>query len=206
MDVSPKQIVSVATAVIPFLEHDDANRALMGSNMQKQAVPLLVTESPIVGTGMEGHAARNSGEVVLARKPGTVVGVGWPEPADNDRSVEKIRSGQDFGIGILVRPDDGGADQWYGVHKFERSNPGTCLSQRIVVRAGDKVDTGDLLADGPSTDQGELALGRNVLVAFMPWEGYNFEDAILISERLVKDDRYTSIHIEEFEVQARDTK
>src|ERR1700722_4960043 len=126
MDVSPKQIVSVATALIPFLEHDDANRALMGSNMQKQAVPLLVSESPIVGTGMEIHAARNSGEMVLARKAGTVVGVGWPEPASNDRSVEKILSGQDSGIGILVRPDDGGPDQWYGVHKFVRSNQGTC--------------------------------------------------------------------------------
>jgi DNA-directed RNA polymerase subunit beta len=178
----------------------------MGSNMQKQAVPLLVSEAPIVGTGMEAHAARNSGEVVLTRKPGVVVGVGWPEPADNDRSVEKIRSGQDFGIGILVRPDDGGADQWYGVHKFVRSNQGTCLSQRIIVKAGDKVDTGDLLADGPSTDNGELALGRNVLVAFMPWEGYNFEDAILISEQVVREDMYTSIHIEEFEVEARDTK
>ncbi len=206
MDVSPKQTVSVATSLIPFLEHDDANRALMGSNMQKQAVPLLVSEAPIVGTGMETHAARNSGEVVLARKPGVVVGVGWPEPANNDRSVEKIRSGQDFGIGILVRPDDGGADQWYGIHKFVRSNQGTCLSQRIVVKAGDKVDTGDLLADGPSTDNGELALGRNVLVAFMPWEGYNFEDAILISEQVVREDMYTSIHIEEFEVEARDTK
>ncbi|MEO8898810.1 MAG: DNA-directed RNA polymerase subunit beta [Candidatus Dormibacter sp.] len=206
MDVSPKQTVSVATSLIPFLEHDDANRALMGSNMQKQAVPLLVSEAPIVGTGMEAHAARNSGEVVLARKPGVVVGVGWPEPADSDRSVEKIRSGQDFGIGILVRPDDCGADQWYGVHKFVRSNQGTCLSQRIIVKAGDKVDVGDLLADGPSTDNGELALGRNVLVAFMPWEGYNFEDAILISEQVVREDMYTSIHIEEFEVEARDTK
>ncbi len=206
MDVSPKQTVSVATSLIPFLEHDDANRALMGSNMQKQAVPLLVSEAPIVGTGMEAHAARNSGEVVLARKQGTVVGVSWPEPADSDRSVEKIRSGQDFGIGILVRPDDGGADQWYGIHKFVRSNQGTCLSQRIVVKAGTHVEPGDLLADGPSTDNGELALGRNVLVAFMPWEGYNFEDAILISEQVVREDMYTSIHIEEFEVEARDTK
>jgi DNA-directed RNA polymerase subunit beta len=206
MDVSPKQTVSVATSLIPFLEHDDANRALMGSNMQKQAVPLLVSEAPIVGTGMEAHAARNSGEVVLARKAGTVVGVSWPEPADSDRSVEKIRSGQDFGIGILVRPDDGGADQWYGIHKFVRSNQGTCLSQRIVVVAGTRVEVGDLLADGPSTDNGELALGRNVLVAFMPWEGYNFEDAILISEQVVREDMYTSIHIEEFEVEARDTK
>jgi DNA-directed RNA polymerase subunit beta len=206
MDVSPKQTVSVATALIPFLEHDDANRALMGSNMQRQAVPLLVTEAPIVGTGMEQHAARNSGEMVLARKAGTVVGVSWPEPADNDRSVEKIRSGQDFGIGILLRPDDGGSDQWYGVHKFVRSNQGTCLSQRIVVATGQHVSPGDILADGPSTDSGELALGRNVLVAFMPWEGYNFEDAILISESVVRDDKYSSIHIEEFEIEARDTK
>src|SRR5580658_8728982 len=206
MDVSPKQIVSVATALIPFLEHDDANRALMGSNMQKQAVPLLVAESPIVGTGMEGHAARNSGEMVLARKAGTVVGVGWPEPADNDRSVEKILSGQDSGIGILVRPDDGGPDQWYGVHKFVRSNQGTCLSQRITVRSGARISAGDVLADGPSTDTGELALGRNMLVAFMPWEGYNFEDAILISESVVREDKFTSIHIEEFEIEARDTK
>jgi DNA-directed RNA polymerase subunit beta len=206
MDVSPKQIVSVATALIPFLEHDDANRALMGSNMQKQAVPLLVAESPIVGTGMEGHAARNSGEMVLAQKAGTVVGVGWPEPADNDRSVEKILSGQDSGIGILVRPDDGGPDQWYGVHKFVRSNQGTCLSQRMTVFSGARVNAGDVLADGPSTDDGELALGRNLLVAFMPWEGYNFEDAILISESVVREDKFTSIHIEEFEIEARDTK
>jgi DNA-directed RNA polymerase subunit beta len=206
IDVSPKQTVSVATALIPFLEHDDANRALMGSNMQRQAVPLLVTEAPIVGTGMETHAARNSGEMVLARKAGTVVGVSWPEPANNDRSVEKILSGQDFGIGILVRPDDGGPDQWYGVHKFVRSNQGTCLSQRIVVTTGQHVNPADLLADGPSTSGGELALGRNVLVAFMPWEGYNFEDAILISESVVRDDKYTSIHIEEFEIEARDTK
>ncbi|MBV8445570.1 MAG: DNA-directed RNA polymerase subunit beta, partial [Candidatus Dormibacteraeota bacterium] len=206
MDVSPKQTVSVATSLIPFLEHDDANRALMGANMQKQAVPLLVTESPIVGTGMEGHAARNSGEMVLARKAGTVVGVSFPEPAENDRSVEKVRSGQDSGVGILVRPDDGGADQWYGIHKFVRSNQGTCLSQRIIVDTGAHVAAGDVLADGPSTEGGELALGRNVLVAFMPWEGYNFEDAILISEAVVRDDKYTSIHIEEFEVEARDTK
>jgi DNA-directed RNA polymerase subunit beta len=206
MDVSPKQTVSVSTALIPFLEHDDANRALMGSNMQRQAVPLLVTESPIVGTGMEVHAASNSGEMVITKKPGTVVGVSWPEPAANDRSVEKILSGQDFGIGILVRPDDGGADQWYGIHKFVRSNQGTCLSQRIIVKTGDHVQAGDVLADGPSTAEGELALGRNVLVAFMPWEGYNFEDAILISESVVRDDKYTSIHIEEFEIEARDTK
>jgi len=206
MDVSPKQTVSVATSLIPFLEHDDANRALMGSNMQKQAVPLLVTESPIVGTGMEAHAARNSGEMVISRGPGTVVGVAWPEPADDDRSVTKVRSGQDAGIGILVRPDDGGPDLWYGIHKFVRSNQGTCLSQRISTKAGSRVEAGTVLADGPSTANGELALGRNVLAAFMPWEGYNFEDAILISESVVRDDKYTSIHIEEFEIEARDTK
>ena len=206
MDVSPKQTVSVATALIPFLEHDDANRALMGSNMQKQAVPLLVTEAPIVGTGMETHAARNSGEMVISQGTGTVVGVSWPEPADDDRSVVKVRSGQDAGIGILVRPDDGGPDIWYGIHKFVRSNQGTCLSQRISVKAGIRVEAGTVLADGPSTDSGELALGRNVLVAFMPWEGYNFEDAILISESVVREDKYTSIHIEEFEIEARDTK
>ena len=206
MDVSPKQTVSVATALIPFLEHDDANRALMGSNMQKQAVPLLVTEAPIVGTGMEAHAARNSGEMVISQGTGTVVGVSWPEPADDDRSVVKVRSGQDAGIGILVRPDDGGPDIWYGIHKFVRSNQGTCLSQRISVKAGMRVEAGTVLADGPSTDSGELALGRNVLVAFMPWEGYNFEDAILISKSVVREDKYTSIHIEEFEIEARDTK
>jgi len=206
MDVSPKQTVSVATALIPFLEHDDANRALMGSNMQRQAVPLLVTESPIVGTGMEGHAARNSGELIIARKAGTIVGIAWPEPPEGDPTVEKIPSGQDSGIGILLRPDDGSADQWYGVHKFVRSNQGTCLSQRITVNTGAHVAPGDVLADGPSTQDGELALGRNVLVAFMPWEGYNFEDAILISESVVREDMYTSIHIEEFEIEARDTK
>jgi DNA-directed RNA polymerase subunit beta len=206
MDVSPKQTVSVATALIPFLEHDDANRALMGSNMQRQAVPLLVTEAPIVGTGMETHAARNSGEMVISQGSGTVVGVSWPEPADDDRSVVKVRSGQDAGIGILVRPDDGGPDIWYGIHKFVRSNQGTCLSQRITVKAGFRAEAGSVLADGPSTDSGELALGRNVLCAFMPWEGYNFEDAILISESVVREDKYTSIHIEEFEIEARDTK
>jgi DNA-directed RNA polymerase subunit beta len=206
MDVSPRQTVSVATSLIPFLEHDDANRALMGSNMQKQAVPLLVTEAPIVGTGMEVHAARNSGEIVISQGPGTVVGVSWPEPADDDRSVRKVLSGQDAGVGILVRPDDGGPDVWYGIHKFVRSNQGTCLSQRISVRSGEHVESGSVLADGPSTSGGELALGRNVLVAFMPWEGYNFEDAILISDSVVRDDKYTSIHIEEFEIEARDTK
>ncbi|HEY6379456.1 MAG TPA: DNA-directed RNA polymerase subunit beta [Candidatus Dormibacteraeota bacterium] len=206
MDVSPKQTVSVATALIPFLEHDDANRALMGSNMQRQAVPLLVTEAPIVGTGMEGHAARNSGELVLARSAGTVVAVSYPEPPPDDRTTVRIRSGQDSPYGILLRPDGGGPDHWYGIHKFVRSNQGTCLSQRTRVVAGHQVAAGDVLADGPSTQNGELALGRNVLVAFMPWEGYNFEDAILLSETVVREDMYTSIHIEEFEIEARDTK
>jgi DNA-directed RNA polymerase subunit beta len=206
MDVSPKQTVSVATALIPFLEHDDANRALMGSNMQRQAVPLLVTEPPIVGTGMEVHAARNSGELVLNRKAGTVVAVSWPEPPLDDRTTVRVRSGQDSPFGILVRPGDGSPDHWYGIHKFVRSNQGTCLSQRIIVSAGQHVDVDDVLADGPSTSLGELALGRNVLCAFMPWEGYNFEDAILISESVVREDKYTSIHIEEFEIEARDTK
>jgi DNA-directed RNA polymerase subunit beta len=206
MDVSPKQTVSVATSLIPFLEHDDANRALMGSNMQKQAVPLLVTESPIVGTGMERHAARNSGELVLARSGGIVVAVSYPEPPLDDRTTVRIRSGQDSPYGILVRPDGGGPDEWYGIHKFVRSNQGTCLSQRISVAAGQHVEPGDVLADGPSTQDGELALGRNLLVAFMPWEGYNFEDAILLSETVVREDMYTSIHIEEFEIEARDTK
>ena len=206
MDVSPKQTVSVATSLIPFLEHDDANRALMGSNMQKQAVPLLVTEAPIVGTGMEGHAARNSGELVLARSAGSVIAVGYPEPPPDDRTTVRIRSGQDCPHGILVRPDGGGPDEWYGIHKFVRSNQGTCLSQRTVCSAGQHVEAGDVLADGPSTQRGELALGRNLLVAFMPWEGYNFEDAILLSETVVREDMYTSIHIEEFEIEARDTK
>jgi DNA-directed RNA polymerase subunit beta len=206
MDVSPKQTVSVATALIPFLEHDDANRALMGSNMQRQAVPLMVTEAPIVGTGMELHAARNSGELVINRKAGTVAAVAYPEPPLDDRTTVRVRSGQDSPYGILVRPDDGSPDIWYGIHKFVRSNQGTCLSQRMIVAPGQRVEAGDVLADGPSTDDGELALGRNVLVAFMPWEGYNFEDAILISESVVREDKYTSIHIEEFEIEARDTK
>jgi DNA-directed RNA polymerase subunit beta len=178
----------------------------MGSNMQRQAVPLLVTESPIVGTGMEGHAARNSGELVLARSSGTVVAISYPEPTLDDRTTLRIRSGQDSPYGILLRPDGGGPDEWYGIHKFVRSNQGTCLSQRIRVVAGQQVAAGDVLADGPSTQNGELALGRNVLVAFMPWEGYNFEDAILLSETVVREDMYTSIHIEEFEIEARDTK
>ncbi len=204
MDVSPRQMVSVATALVPFLEHDDANRALMGSNMQRQAVPLVVTEAPIVGTGMEVYAAKDSGELIMADTAGMVLAVSVPMPSDP--AVRVVRSGQDSGFGILLHPDDGSADIWYGVHKFVRSNQGTCLSQRIIVDAGDHVDAGAILADGPSTENGELALGRNVLCAFMPWEGYNYEDAILISESVVREDKYTSIHIEEFEVEVRDTK
>src|SRR5690606_1507219 len=185
MDVSPKQIVSIATALIPFLENDDASRALMGANMQRQAVPLLRTEAPLVGTGMEYKAAIDSGTVVIAARSGVVSRVTADE--------------------IVVQADDGQIDR-YKLIKFTRSNQGTCINQRPVVRKGDRVAAGDLLADGPSTDQGELALGRNVMVAFMPWEGYNFEDAVLISEKLVKEDIYTSIHIEEYEAVARDTK
>jgi len=184
MDVSPKQTVSVATALIPFLEHDDANRALMGSNMQRQAVPLLTSEAPLVGTGMELRAAVDSGAVVVARRGGTV------ESVTGDEIVISTGKGRDT----------------YRLIKFQRSNQGTCINQTPLVRTGDEVREGDVIADGPSTDQGELALGRNVLVAFMPWEGYNYEDAIVISERLVKEDLFTSIHIEEYEVEARDTK
>ncbi|HEY8391650.1 MAG TPA: DNA-directed RNA polymerase subunit beta [Capillibacterium sp.] len=185
MDVSPKQLVSVATACIPFLEHDDANRALMGSNMQRQAVPLLTTEAPLVGTGMEYKAAVDSGVVILAK---------------HDGIVERVTSDE-----ILVRTDEGGTDR-YRLQKFKRSNQGTCINQRPIVVQGQRVKTGEVIADGPSTDHGELALGKNVLVAFMPWEGYNYEDAILISEKLVMDDTFTSIHIEEYECEARDTK
>ncbi len=203
MDVSPKQTVSVATALIPFLEHDDANRALMGSNMQRQAVPLVVTEAPIVGTGMESAAAKDSGELVVAKVAGTVVSCAAPPPADSPAA--KLDSFKRE-LGILLKPDDGSAEQWYPVHKFERSNQGTCLSQRVIVKAGSHVEAGTPLADGPATSEGELALGRNILVAFMPWEGYNYEDAILISESVVREDKYTSIHIEEYEIEARDTK
>jgi len=203
MDVSPKQTVSVATALIPFLEHDDANRALMGSNMQRQAVPLVVTEAPIVGTGMESAAAKDSGELIVARVAGTIVSCAAPPPADSPAAkLDSFK--REFGI--LLKPDDGSAEQWYAVHKFERSNQGTCLSQRVIVKAGDHVEAGTPLADGPATSEGELALGRNILVSFMPWEGYNYEDAILISESVVREDKYTSIHIEEYEIEARDTK
>ena len=187
MDVSPKQIVGVSASLIPFLENDDANRALMGSNMQRQAVPLLQTEAPIVGTGMEYVAARDSGALVLAKRAGTV------ESVDASRIV------------VRTSEDTGGVDI-YNLVKFQRSNQATCINQKPIMNAGDVVQRGDVLADGSSTDMGELALGKNVLVAFMPWGGYNFEDAILISERLVKDDLLTSVHIEEFEIEARETK
>jgi DNA-directed RNA polymerase subunit beta len=185
MDVSPKQIMSVSASLVPFLEHDDANRALMGANMQRQAVPLLRPQAPLVGTGLEYQAARDSGQVVVARAAGEVTGVHASK--------------------ITVREDDGTVFE-YKLRKFVRSNQDTCINHRPIVDAGQRVDAGQILADSSSTDQGELALGQNVLVAFMPWEGGNFEDAILISERLVRDDVYTSVHIEKYETEARDTK
>jgi len=191
MDVSPKQLVSVAAALIPFLENDDANRALMGSNMQRQAVPLVHAEAPFVGTGMEGVVARDSGAAIAARRTGVV------DQVDATRIVIRATDEAD--------PTKPGVDI-YRLMKFQRSNQNTCINQRPLVKVGDQVKKGDIIADGPSTDLGELALGRNVLVAFMPWNGYNFEDSILLSERIVKDDVFTSIHIEEFEVMARDTK
>ncbi len=193
IDVSPKQLVSVAASLIPFLENDDANRALMGSNMQRQAVPLLQARSPFVGTGMEYITARDSGAVVVARRAGTV------DYVDSQRIVVRVEGEEEDGGPEM------GADI-YNMVKFKRSNQNTCLNQRPIVRVGQKVQKGQTLADGPCTELGELALGRNVLVAFMPWRGYNFEDAILVSEKLVKEDYYTSIHIEEFEIEARDTK
>jgi DNA-directed RNA polymerase subunit beta len=185
MDVSPKQIVSISASLIPFLENDDANRALMGSNMQRQAVPLLQTDAPRVGTGIESVAARDSGVIVAAKRSGVV------EAVDSSR--------------IIIRCDDGGVDV-YNLIKFYRSNQATCVNQKPIVRAGDKVKKDQAIADGPATSMGELALGKNVLVAFMSWGGYNFEDAIIISERLVKEDVYTSIHIEELMIEARETK
>ncbi len=193
IDVSPKQLVSVAASLIPFLENDDANRALMGSNMQRQAVPLLRARAPYVGTGMEYITARDSGAVVVARRAGVV------DYVDSLRIVVRVE-----GEGGEASRDMG-ADI-YNLTKFKRSNQNTCINQKPIVKVGQRVQKGQVLADGPCTDLGELALGRNVLVAFMPWRGYNFEDAILVSERLVKDDYYTSIHIEEFEIEARDTK
>jgi DNA-directed RNA polymerase subunit beta len=192
MDVSPNQLVSVAASLIPFLENDDANRALMGSNMQRQAVPLIKTEAPLVGTGLEKTVGRDSGVTVVARRDGTV------ESVDAERIVvradRQARDSRDPGVDI------------YNLVKYQRSNQNTCINQRPIVVKGERVAAGDVLADGPSTDVGELALGRNVLVAFMPWGGYNFEDSILISERVVKEDLFTSVHIEEFECVARDTK
>lgn len=185
MDVSPKQVVSVATALIPFLEHDDANRALMGANMQRQAVPLLKTEAPLVGTGIEHRVALDSGVVIRS---------------EHDGVVQRVTGDE-----IIIKCDDGKIDR-YRLTKFARSNQGTCINQKPIVEKGQRVSAGEVIADGPCTSGGELALGRNVLVAFMPWEGYNYEDAILISEKLVKDDYFTSIHIEEYECDARDTK
>ncbi|SHK45009.1 DNA-directed RNA polymerase subunit beta [Paramaledivibacter caminithermalis] len=186
MDVSPKQLVSIATAMIPFLENDDANRALMGSNMQRQAVPLIETESPIIGTGMEYVAARDSGVVGIAK---------------NDGVVERVSSDE-----VVIKRDSDGRKDRYKLLKFKRSNQGTCINQRPLVDKGQHVKAGDIIYDGPSTDKGEIALGKNILVGFMTWEGYNYEDAILLSEELVKNDTLTSIHIEEYESEARDTK
>ena len=191
VDVSPKQLVSVAAALIPFLENDDANRALMGSNMQRQAVPLVRTNAPLVGTGMEAVVARDSGAAITARRSGVV------DQVDAKRIVIRATEETD--------PTKSGVDI-YTLYKFQRSNQNTCINQRPLVRVGDRLKAGDIIADGPSTDLGDLALGQNVLVAFMPWNGYNFEDSILLSERMVRDDVFTSIHIEEFDVMARDTK
>ena len=195
IDVSPKQLVSVAASLVPFLEHDDANRALMGANMQRQSVPLLRAEAPIVGTGMEGVTARDSGAVVLARRNGIV------DSVDSERIIVRVEG--EHHPTQLSR--EVGSDI-YTLTKFKRSNQNTCINQKPVVKKGQRVVKGQVIADGPCTDNGELALGRNVLVAFMPWRGYNFEDAILVSEKLVKEDYYTSVHIEEFEIESRDTK
>ncbi|HUB12257.1 MAG TPA: DNA-directed RNA polymerase subunit beta, partial [Acetobacteraceae bacterium] len=190
VDVSPRQLVSVAAALIPFLENDDANRALMGSNMQRQAVPLIQADAPLVGTGMELAVARDSGATIVARRPGIV------DQIDGARIVVRATNDDGTTKGVDI----------YRLRKFQRSNQSTCINQRPLVKVGDRVSDGEIIADGPSTELGELALGRNVLVAFMPWNGYNFEDSILISERIARDDVFTSIHIEEFEVMARDTK
>ena len=195
IDVSPKQLVSVAASLVPFLEHDDANRALMGANMQRQSVPLLVAEAPLVGTGMEGVTARDSGAVILAKRNGIV------DSVDSERIIVRVEGEHH----PTQMSREVGSDI-YQLIKFKRSNQNTCINQKPVVREGDRVLKGQVLADGPCTEQGELGLGRNVLVAFMPWRGYNFEDAILISEKLVREDYYTSVHIEEYEIEARDTK
>ncbi len=188
MDISPKQMVSVSAALIPFLEHDDANRALMGSNMQRQGVPLVRTDSPIVGTGMEKKVAVDSGAVITAKRPGVV------EYIDSAKVAIRYKDGEDFGLDV------------YDLVKYRRSNQDTCINYKPIVRPGETVVKGSMLAGGPATDNGELALGQNMTLAFMPWMGYNYEDSILISERVVREDRYTSIHIEEFEIEARDTK
>ncbi|MCG2730173.1 MAG: DNA-directed RNA polymerase subunit beta, partial [Acetobacterium sp.] len=185
MDISPKQIVSVATSLIPFLENDDANRALMGANMQRQAVPLLIPKAPVIGTGMEHKAAKDSGVCVIARNAGT---------------IERVEASA-----IHIRTDNGELDR-YTLLKFKRSNQGTCMNHKPLVNTGQYVQAGEIIADGPSTEMGELALGRNILMGFMTWEGYNYEDAILINEKLLKEDVFTSIHIEEFEAEARETK
>ena len=196
MDVSPKQIVSISTALIPFIEHDDANRALMGANMQKQAVPLVVPEAPYIGTGVEARAARDAGDVLLAEGDGHA----WSRSPATHVTVE-------YGPGQRDRLGYALGRKVYRLAKFRRSNQNTCINQRVDRRRGRRRSpAGDVLADGPSTQNGELALGKNLLVAFMPWEGYNYEDAIILSERLVRDDVLTSIHIEEHEVDARDTK
>src|SRR6202022_3580329 len=199
MDVSPKQLVSVAAGLIPFLEHDDANRALMGSNMQRQGVPLIVSEAPLVGTGLEGKVARDSHAVLLGIESGKVASVQADQIiVSKDGHVPEHRKR------IKTDPEEG--VYVYELRKFMRSNAGTCVNQKPIVKKGQHVKRGQIIADGPNTQQGELALGRNVLVAFMPWNGYNFEDAIMISEKVVKEDIYTSIHIDEFEIGARDTK
>ena len=185
MDVSPRQMVSVATALIPFLEHDDANRALMGSNMQRQAVPLITSDAPLVGTGMEFRAAVDAGDVVTAAQAGVV---------------------QEVSADAVEVMQDDGTYRTYRMQKFSRSNQGTCINQRPLVSEGQRVEVGTPIADGPCTDEGEMALGTNLLVAFMPWQGHNYEDAIILSQRLVQQDVLTSIHIEEHEVDARDTK
>ncbi len=195
IDVSPKQVVSVAAALVPFLEHDDANRALMGSNMQRQAVPLLRSEAPVVGTGLESVVARDSGSVIVCRRDGIV------DTVDARRIIVRVEAGE----GDTGRPSVFGADI-YQLIKFRRSNQNTCMNQKPIVKSGQRVVKGQVLADGPNTEGGELALGRNVLVAFMPWRGYNYEDAIVVSEKLVREDYFTSVHIEELEVAARDTK
>ncbi len=194
IDVSPKQIVSISTALIPFIEHDDANRALMGANMQKQAVPLVKPEAPFVGTGVESRAARDAGDVLVAEGDGIVT-----EASGELVTVEYEPGQTDWAGHPLGR-------KVYRLSKFRRSNQNTCLNQRIVTAEGAKVAKGDVLADGPSTEEARTGPGKNLLVAFMPWEGYNYEDAIILSERLVRDDVLTSIHIEEHEVDARDTK